>query len=441
MNKLITITKNEFLNYINCSETALYRIPKNNNKKRYPDLTSFLQKVKKHPYFKNNITIKKDKRYIRKKETLDKIREKCKFIFNATFIKTKIPIRLRTYIDILETNSDGTFNIYLIKPSNQIKEQYINELLYNLNVLNFFGLSVKKIFLVYLNSTYKKNKRISPKFLKISDVTNDVLLIKEKGNESIINIANIKLHNNSKKTKINRYNSKCNNCPVKSKCWKNIPHNSVLYLNRISKLKLQYFKDNNIKIIEEIPKSYINKLSTTQKRQCLSYLEKDSYINIKEISDYIFNINKPIFIDIENKIQIVPRKKGDKPNSIIFTKVILLENNIIRVFNPLNNYDLIKLFYILENNSNIITFNSNLLKIFLNKKKETFNLDIEQKIISLDNIFKSYSFYNYNFKNNPTLQNISIFFNCSDHSENVTKYSQIFKSLKNIISTKEKEIA
>lgn len=434
MERLLTINKKDFLAFTHCELTSSFSKKYYNKENKKYDLSLFLKKVKKHPKFKDSITVKKDKRYIRKLETLKELNH-SRFIFNATFIKTKKPIRMRTYIDILESNEDGTYNIYLIKPSNHPKEEYLKELNYNKICLDFCGLKIKKLFLVHLNSQYIKNERVSYKVIKITDLTDKTNEKHEESQTKILKLINIKLNKITEPQKINfnkKYN-KCESCPFKNKCWENIPNNSILYLNRLTESNILNYKKQNINIIPQLTEKEYLKLTYTQRRQVHSYIKKTPYVNKKEIENKIGGVNNHIFISLKYNFSVLPLDKGDKPNQLNYTHIEVLKDKIQYTFNLKNKHDIIRLFNILNDADYIITFNKNYLQLFLQKHKEYFHLNIANKIINLDSIFKNYSFYTYQFKNDISFSNIctNLGLDSTDRTESL---NNLFTYLNNLVS-------
>lgn len=215
-------------------------------------------------------------------------------------------------IDILKKN-DKTLEIYEVKSSTDINDIYLDDISYQLYVLNKLGYNVTNTYIVHLNSNYIRHGDLElDKLFVINNVTKEALNRQSKVEEIINNIN--KVMNNNKEPNID-IDIHCTNpydCPYFKYCTKSMEENNVFKLrgmNNTTKFKL--YKEG-IYTYKELLSSNIN----DKYKQQIEYelYDKEDYINKEKIRDFISTLTYPLyFLDFETYQEAIPMYDNIKP--------------------------------------------------------------------------------------------------------------------------------
>lgn len=218
-------------------------------------------------------------------------------------------------VDILKNDIDGV-EIYEVKSSTHMEDIYLEDAAYQYYVLSNLGLNVKKVYVVYINSTYvKKGELELNKLFNIEDVTHIAKGKQEQIKNNIIEIDKYMTKYDEKSEPENSIGMHCTNpynCEYWQYCTRNLPKPNVFDIAGMYKSTKFKKYDEGIVSFEDLQYENINK----------KYLEQiDFEINDKQdkidkasIKKFINTLSYPIyFLDFETFQQAIPEYEGISP--------------------------------------------------------------------------------------------------------------------------------
>lgn len=218
-------------------------------------------------------------------------------------------------VDILKNDIDGV-EIYEVKSSTHMEDIYLEDAAYQYYVLSNLGLNVKKVYVVYINSTYvKKGELELNKLFNIEDVTHIAKGKQEQIKNNIIEIDKYMTKYDEKSEPENSIGMHCTNpynCEYWQYCTRNLPKPNVFDIAGMYKSTKFKKYDEGIVSFEDLQYENINK----------KYLEQiDFEINDKQdkidkasIKKFINTLSYPIyFLDFETFQQAIPEFEGISP--------------------------------------------------------------------------------------------------------------------------------
>ena len=218
-------------------------------------------------------------------------------------------------VDILKNDIDGV-EIYEVKSSTHMEDIYLEDAAYQYYVLSNLGLNVKKVYVVYINSTYvKKGELELNKLFNIEDVTHIAKGKQEQIKDNIIEIDKYMTKYDEKSEPENSIGMHCTNpynCEYWQYCTRNLPKPNVFDIAGMYKSTKFKKYDEGIVSFEDLQYENINK----------KYLEQiDFEINDKQdkidkasIKKFINTLSYPIyFLDFETFQQAIPEFEGISP--------------------------------------------------------------------------------------------------------------------------------
>lgn len=230
-------------------------------------------------------------------------------IFEAAFQFEDILVRT----DILSKNSDGTWELVEVKSSTKVKNEHLPDVAIQKFVLIKFGLPLGRSCLLHLNSEYVRNGDIFPPKLftlahvdeKIGDEYSQI-----ERHLAVIR-ATVKVPNEPEV----RLSSACKNphpCEFKEYCWKQTAPESIHFLGRIGDKKRGQLLDQNIELIEHIPKDF--ELTEAQKIEHLCHLKRSAHVDKAKIEEHLSQLTWPLyFLDFEAVGYAIPEYEGTRP--------------------------------------------------------------------------------------------------------------------------------
>ena len=249
------------------------------------------------------------------KITQDLISKKTKVIFQAEFLKDN----LNAACDILELNDDGSYNIYEVKSTTDVdKKTHYHDLAFQVNLLEKFGIKVKKAYVIHLNSEYVRQGEIEiNKLFSISEVTQEVENIKE----GVMVEMGVALKYVEQKVEPMGpcdcvYKGRSNHCATFAYSNPKVPGYGVHDISRIgaSKAKLQELIDVGIFELKDVPEDIFNKLSLPQKNQITAHVQDKMLLDKFNIKKELDALMFPLyFLDYETFPCAIPRFDGFSP--------------------------------------------------------------------------------------------------------------------------------
>ena len=245
------------------------------------------------------------------KDTLEAIQKGEAILYEAAFEADGLYAR----IDILEKTKKG-WNIYEIKGSSAKdapKEAHLWDAIFQREVMQRVGYKIDKIFLIELNSEFRKNGEIDPAaLLVVNDITEELKSMNEEIRQEI-NLAKKTLRKRKQPTACDCIlSSRRNHCASFDIFYPNFPDYAVHDLTRVSKKKLSEFYNMDVQRLEDIPDDY--QLTTNQENQLDTFLNDSIIIDKEGIKNHLSQLEYPIyFLDYETSPSAVPIHDGCKP--------------------------------------------------------------------------------------------------------------------------------
>lgn len=218
-------------------------------------------------------------------------------------------------VDVIELVDDNTFDLYEIKSSTKVKPDHIEDLAFQVTVLEGVGYKVRNISVIYCNNNYVRDGEIdASKMTAKEDVSVQVRSKLESTRRNIAAAVNtIGLESmpdpTPRRVKLGGY-----------KEWLDIflslkptdDKYSIYSLAQATPEQLGNLEDMHISSIIDIPESF--ELKPVQKRQIEATRLGEPIVDIGKISKFIDKLEYPIyFLDYETLASIVPPFDGLKP--------------------------------------------------------------------------------------------------------------------------------
>lgn len=255
-------------------------------------------------YDENNIKsmVDETKKYLDEKVSI--ICE-ASFIYDGNFCS----------VDILKNDIDGV-EIYEVKSSTEIKEIYIDDISYQAWVLKMCGLNIKKASIVYVNSSYVREKEFDiSKYFISEDVTSKLNVNVETEVGKLKGIINCDIEPNIDVSKDCKGGKKVPfDCPFFKYCTMHLPTPNVFDIgwNTRFEKKLDMYYKGKITYGEILEDGGLNPKADLQMQYELNNLEPK--INALKIKELLSEFSFPLyFLDFESYQDPIPSIIGTKP--------------------------------------------------------------------------------------------------------------------------------
>jgi hypothetical protein len=238
-------------------------------------------------------------------ETIKLIENKTKIIAEATFIYDNNLCK----IDILRKNKKN-YDIVEVKSATRMKEEYYDDCAFQYYVVTSFGLSVKRVYVMYLNNNYVKHGELDLKQLfYLEDCTYRVISMQNDIENTINQLKKTAL---SKKEPIIDIGPHCG-CAFYNYCWRDIPKPNVFDVANMRSNKKWDLFTKGIVSFEQLLEN--NCLNDNQNLQVEYELKKTPpRINKKAIKAFLKTLSFPLyFLDFETFQQAIPEFDGISP--------------------------------------------------------------------------------------------------------------------------------
>ncbi|MCE2928656.1 MAG: DUF2779 domain-containing protein [Candidatus Caenarcaniphilales bacterium] len=218
-------------------------------------------------------------------------------------------------LDILVKTPAG-LEIYEVKSSTGAKDVYLEDLSFQVYILQSLGYPISKACLININNDYIFDglELNLEELFKIEDFTQE-LFIKAKHVPHLVSQMQNTLSSDEPHIDIGVHCSKPYKCEFTNYCWSHIPDVSVFSLSDARGKDWELYKQGYIKL-EDIPlnKSTRSQISSKHIQQIECYLENKTHINQNAIDNQLSQIQFPIaFLDFESFQDAIPRLRASKP--------------------------------------------------------------------------------------------------------------------------------
>ena len=223
-------------------------------------------------------------------------------------------------VDILKKEQDG-YAIYEVKSSNSDEEDsepkavYVADIAYQKYVLEHSGMKVTGTYLVTLNRSYIRGKKLDISRLFLVTNVDEYVDIEIEQVEPNIELAEAILNSDSEPDY--DLSERCRNpyeCLFFKYCTRALPEKSVFDLYRLPfSKKIDLYRKGIVEYKDLLVNDSIK--NKTQIRQIQFYLQdKGTYVEKDNIRDFLGNLSYPLyFLDFETMQPAVPLFEGTKP--------------------------------------------------------------------------------------------------------------------------------
>jgi predicted RecB family nuclease len=215
-------------------------------------------------------------------------------------------------VDILKNDIDG-FEIYEVKSSTEVKAIYLDDVSYQVYVLQNLGYKIKKASIMYINNRYIKNGELNlKKLFNIDDVTDIAFSKQEEIKEKIEEVNDYIKTTDEPEEKISMKCFKPYECSYWEYCTKKLPEKNVFTIKggMHTDKKFELYNEGII-TYEDILTTNINE---KYKQQAEIDLSNEIVIKKDEIREFMKTLSYPIyFLDFETYQAAVPEYDGTWP--------------------------------------------------------------------------------------------------------------------------------
>tara|TARA_A100001015_G_scaffold305713_1_gene398828 strand:- start:1643 stop:3118 length:1476 start_codon:yes stop_codon:yes gene_type:complete len=218
-------------------------------------------------------------------------------------------------IDILKQSPEG-LEIYEVKSSTGAKDVYLEDLAFQVYILQGLGYKLSKASLVNINNEYIYDgiKLNIQELFKVEDFTQE-MLIKAKHVPHLVNQMSQVLAGSEPDVDIGPHCKKPYECDFKDHCWSHVPEVSVFSLSNARGKDWELYEQGYIKL-EDVPltKSALSQISNKHIQQIESYVQNKVHINREAISKELSKLEFPLaFLDFETFQDAIPQYAGSRP--------------------------------------------------------------------------------------------------------------------------------
>ncbi|MBL0046513.1 MAG: DUF2779 domain-containing protein [Bacteroidetes bacterium] len=239
----------------------------------------------------------------------------------ATLIQAKTPIiyeaafhasGVYAALDILEFTNDE-FVAYEVKSSAKISAAYIMDAALQYYVITQSGIKLKDIFIVHVNTSYKRAKGIKPtEFFIKKSVLKKILPLQEQIKAKVEKLKEVIIASTVPNIAIGEHCHVPYSCDFLGTCRGSMEMDSVFYLGGASKQILYELFTAGVKRIQDIGEDF--NFTSEQQIQYDCAKSGKPYINTIAIKDFVETIKYPIsFLDFELFMPAIPLYEGTSP--------------------------------------------------------------------------------------------------------------------------------
>ena len=214
--------------------------------------------------------------------------------------------------DVLEFSHEGN-KLYAIKSSNRVKAEHIEEVAYEKFLLKQIGISIEKVFVIYINADYERSSELNYNDLfNIEEVTEYTCKFQEDYRYIMKSLSACRKEGKVPCKPLGEYCLKPYACEFKSICWRHVPQNSIFDITSLPlDLKFKYFNDGIISFEQAMGRV---KLNDNQKMQILCELKDEEFIDRDKIRNFLNEIKYPLyFLDFETFSSPIPQFEKVRP--------------------------------------------------------------------------------------------------------------------------------
>lgn len=217
-------------------------------------------------------------------------------------------------VDVLHRNGNG-WDIVEVKSSTHVTPIYIEDMAFQLYLLEHCGLTIKTVYNMHLNSGYVRHGDLDLNGLfTLEDCTE---VVRERSLAVEENVQAFRDYAIQEKEPVRDIDAYCDSpyeCAFKNYCWKHVPYPSVFDISRLGAEKKFKYYHQGIITFDDVIRNRI-KLSPKQTLQVETSAKKlPDHINKEVITEFLDTLEYPLYhLDFETFQQAVPEFEGGSP--------------------------------------------------------------------------------------------------------------------------------
>ena len=217
-------------------------------------------------------------------------------------------------LDILVRDGEGWMGVE-VKSSTSSKDQFIEDCALQYHVLTNSGVTVTRMQLLVIDSTYVRNGPVEVgRLFKLIDLTDQVQARQEGVRERIVSLKNT-LQGPEPEVPIGPQCDSPYSCDFKAYCWKDVPERSVFLLSRIGAGAFE-LHHAGVRKLEEVNDDV--ELTPVQRLQLGVELSGRPHIEEEPIRRFVAGLKYPLqHLDFETFALAVPPFNGTRPYQAI----------------------------------------------------------------------------------------------------------------------------
>jgi len=241
-------------------------------------------------------------------KTQELIKQGTKVIYEAAFLSEQI----LSIADIVVIEKGGA-KIFEVKSSTSVSETYLNDAALQYYVISSLGIRVKDFSIIYINNRYVRQGNLNIQNLfTIESVLRFILPLQKPVKENVNRFKKVLLNKKMPNIDIGEHCYNPYTCAFFDYCRKHIPENSVFDFSGMFLSKKYELYTGGVVSLNDVPRNY--PLSKNNQLQLDSYRSKKSVIDREAISDFLSDLDYPIyFMDFESFQPAVPLFDNSKP--------------------------------------------------------------------------------------------------------------------------------
>ncbi len=248
--------------------------------------------------------------------TQNELMRKAEVLFQPEFLKDGF----RAALDVLQFDKQtGEYSLYEVKATTDVdRKTHYHDLAFQVNLLKKFGITVKKAFVIHLNSEYKREGEINiHKLFTITEVTEAVAnILEEVAQEMQVALTYVGQESEPPGPCSCVYKGRSNHCATFEYSNPKVPAYGVHDISRIgaSKKTLQEMVDVGIFELKDVAEEMTKKMTDPQKNQIFVHNNNKILIDQISIKAELESLVFPLyFLDYETFPAAIPRFNGFSP--------------------------------------------------------------------------------------------------------------------------------
>ena len=217
-------------------------------------------------------------------------------------------------VDILHRNGDG-FDIVEVKSSTHVSDIYIDDMAFQYYVLRLSGINVKRICIMYIDSSYVRHGDLDlKKLFKLDDYSDVVRDRYPVVQERIEYLKEYLAKDKEPECDIDMYCEKPYTCAYYSYCSRLLPEESIFNIRRLFASKKYEYYHKGIISYQDIVDNKAPLNDKQMKQVEFTLYDRPDEIESDKIREFLETLYYPLYhLDFETFQQAVPEFEGQSP--------------------------------------------------------------------------------------------------------------------------------